>query len=71
MTCAGPRLSTLLTVCRVTKRKIVLLLRPDPDPELEALRRRTARLVILALSMGVAEGVALLMGGLILALTTD
>jgi hypothetical protein len=66
-----PSLSSLPTVCRVTKRDIVLLFRADPDPELEALRQRTARLVILTVSIGVAEGVALLMGGLMLALTTD
>jgi hypothetical protein len=55
----------------VTKRDIVLLFRADPDPELEALRQRTARLVILTVSIGVADGVALLMGGLMLALTID
>jgi hypothetical protein len=52
----------------VSKRHLALLFRPDSDPELEVLRQRSARLVILTLSMWLAALIALLMGGLILTL---
>lgn len=62
-----PSITFCRTAYRVSKRFIALLFRPDPDPELEILRQRTARLLILTLAMWVAALVALLTGGLILA----